>query len=227
MGLRNHGSIEQARRLLPADLHDKVRFQPCPTTVTSRLVEGRTDRARREDTVLINAAYDRAGLRFGHDYGHFLAEMAATVRALGPRAEVRCAAHALDDERIAFDPRREHGVSLPVIPMYDFDTRQITDTYARTRLVIGMRGHAGMIPFGCGTPIISLISHPRMTYFLSDIGRPEWGVSVPDRHLAARLTESAAALLDDHDAAVADVHDRQRELWRVTQENAAELRALL
>ncbi|MGW2923867.1 hypothetical protein ACWC8S_02925, partial [Streptomyces fungicidicus] len=26
------------------------------------------------------------------------------------------------------------------------------------RLVIGMRGHAGMIPFGCGTPILSLVS---------------------------------------------------------------------
>jgi hypothetical protein len=39
-----------------------------------------------------------------------------------------------------------------------------------------MRGHAGMIPFGCGTPIISLVSHPKMAYFLADIERPEWGV---------------------------------------------------
>ncbi|MGW6803053.1 polysaccharide pyruvyl transferase family protein [Streptomyces sp. NPDC055039] len=226
-GLRNHGSIEKVRALLPAELHEKVRFQPCPTTVTRQLVGGWTDPAHRENTVLINAAYDRAGLRFGHDYGHFLAELAKAVRALGGHAEVKCVAHSVDDERIAFDLRREHDISLPVVPMYDSENDEIRDIYARTKLVIGMRGHAGMIPFGCGTPIISLISHPKMAYFLSDIERPEWGVSVHDKNLGAVLTERALGLLDDHAASVADVHGRQRELWKVTRANAAELRATL
>lgn len=226
-GLRNHGSIEKVRALLPAELHEKVRFQPCPTTVTRQLVEGWTDPAHRENTVLVNAAYDRAGLRFGHDYGHFLAELAKAIRALGGHAEVKCVAHSLDDERIAFDLRREHGISLPVIPMYDSGNDEIRDIYARTKLVIGMRGHAGMIPFGCGTPIISLISHPKMAYFLSDIERPEWGVSVHDKNLGAVLTERALGLLNDHAASVADVHGRQRELWEVTRRNAADLRAIL
>ncbi|MCC9690569.1 hypothetical protein [Streptomyces sp. MNU103] len=93
-------------------------------------------------------------------------------------------AHSLDDEKIAFDLRREYGISLPVVPMYDFGNDEIRDLYARTRLVIGMRGHAGMIPFGVGTPIVSLISHPKMAYFLADIERPEWGVSVHDKDRA-------------------------------------------
>ena len=226
-GLRNHGSIAKVRAMLPARLHDKVRFQPCPTTVTRQLVDGWKDPATREDTILLNAAYDRASLRFGHDYGYFLAQMAQAVRDLGKLAEVRCAAHSLDDEKIAFDLRREHGISLPVIPMYDFDNDEIRDLYARTKLVIGMRGHAGMIPFGCGTPIISLISHPKMAYFLSDIERPEWGVSVHDRHLADRLVERSRDLLADHARTVADVHGRQQELWKITEANAADLRVIL
>ncbi|MBA2948970.1 glycosyltransferase [Streptomyces himalayensis] len=226
-GLRNHGSIEKVRAMLPAHLHDKVRFQPCPTTVTRQLVEGWQDPARRDDTILINAAYDRAGLRFGHDYAYFLAQMAKAVKDLGDLGEVQCVAHSLDDEKIAFDLRREHGISLPVIPMYDFENDEIRDLYARTRLVIGMRGHAGMIPFGCGTPIISLISHPKMAYFLRDIERPEWGVSVHDRDLAAVLVERSRDLLADHDRTVADVHGRQQELWKVTEANAAELRTVL
>ncbi|MBD0839317.1 glycosyltransferase [Streptomyces sp. TRM68416] len=226
-GLRNHGSIEKVRAMLPAHLHDKVRFQPCPTTVTRQLVPDWRDPAGRDDTILINAAYDRAGLRFGHDYGYFLNQMARAVRDLGELAEVRCVAHSLDDEKIAFDLRREHGISLPVIPMYDFDNDEIRDLYARTKLVIGMRGHAGMIPFGCGTPIISLISHPKMAYFLRDIDRPEWGVSVHDRHLADRLVERSKDLLRDHAATVADVHGRQQELWKVTEANAADLRIIL
>lgn len=226
-GLRNHGSIAKVRAMLPDHLHDKVRFQPCPTTVSRQLVQGWTDPAEREDTVLLNAAYDRAGLRFGHDYGHFLAEIAKAVRGIGAHTEVRCVAHSLDDERIAFDLRREHGISLPVIPMYDFDNDGIRDLYAKTRLVIGMRGHAGMIPFGVGTPIISLISHPKMAYFLADIERPEWGVSVHDRNLGAVLTERATGILDNHAATVADVHERQQSLWKVTEANAADLRAIL
>ena len=50
-----------------------MRYQPCPTTVARHLDPRLDDGADRDDTVLVNCAYDRAGLRFGHDYGHFLA----------------------------------------------------------------------------------------------------------------------------------------------------------
>jgi polysaccharide pyruvyl transferase WcaK-like protein len=140
---------------------------------------------------------------------------------------VKCAVHSLDDERITFDLRREHGIALPVIPMYDFSNDEIRETCARTRLVIGMRGHAGMIPFGVGTPVVGLISHPKMAYFLNDIERPEWGVSVHERELGAVLTERAQEILDNHARTVADVHERQERLWRVTEENAAVIRDVL
>ncbi|MER7840991.1 glycosyltransferase [Streptomyces sp. NPDC096040] len=226
-GLRNHGSIAKVRGMLPLELQDKVVFQPCPTTVMRQLVAGWSDPLYREDTVMLNAAYDRAGLRFGHDYAHFLAEMAKAVRKIGEHTEVKCVAHSLDDEKIAFDLRREHGISLPVIPMYDFSNDEIRETYAKTRLVIGMRGHAGMIPFGVGTPIVSLISHPKMAYFLNDIERPEWGVSVHERDLGEILTERAIDILDNHSRTVADVHDRQQQLWKVTEENAARIKQIL
>ncbi|WP_405692811.1 polysaccharide pyruvyl transferase family protein [Streptomyces sp. NBC_01185] len=229
-GLRNQGSVDRVRELLPEELRDRVRYQPCPTTVARHLDpgldDGRDDGTDRDDTVLINCAYDRAGLRFGHDYGHFLAETAAAVRAIGTRAEVRYAAHMPADEKFVHDLRREHGTALPVEPLYLFSNDRIRELYRRTRLVIGMRGHAGMIPFGCGTPVISLVSHPKLAYFLADIDRPEWGLSVHDRALGARLAERAAHVLDDHRAAVADVHGRQEHLWSVTRANLAELRGL-
>jgi tetratricopeptide (TPR) repeat protein len=222
-GLRNHGSIERVRDLLPAALRDRVRYQPCPTTVARHLVPGRTDPSTRSDTVLVNCAYDRAGLRFGHDYGHFLGQMAVALRELRARADVRYAAHMPDDEKFVHDLRREHGIALPVEQLYDLSNDAIRDLYGRTRLVIGMRGHAGMIPFGCGTPILSLVSHPKLAYFLADIGRPEWGLSVHDRWLGPRLAERAGAVLDAHPAAVADVHAAQDLLWKTTRSNLREL----
>ncbi|MFJ2019968.1 polysaccharide pyruvyl transferase family protein [Streptomyces nodosus] len=223
-GLRNHGSIERVRELLPEELRDRVRYQPCPTTVARYLLPDRFDPARRSDTVLLNCAYDRAGLRFGHDYGHFLAQMATALRDLRERTDVRYAAHMPADEKFVHDLRREHGIGLPVEPLYDMSNDAVRDLYGRARLVIGMRGHAGMIPFGCGTPILSLVSHPKLAYFLSDIGREEWGLSVHDRELGPRLTERATAILDDHAAAVADVHDAQKFLWETTRSNLDELR---
>lgn len=225
-GLRNHGSVARVRELLPESLREKVRYQPCPTTVARHLDPRLAEPAAREDTVLVNCAYDRAGLRFGHDYGHFLAEMAAAIRAVSASAEVRYAAHMPADERFVDDLRREHGLTLPVEPLYLLPNDGIRDLYRRTRLVIGMRGHAGMIPFGCGTPVISLVSHPKLAYFLADIDRPDWGVSVHERALGARLAERAHAVLADHPAAVADVHDRQDLLWSVTRDNLARLREL-
>ena len=222
-GLRNHGSIERVRELLPAPLRDRVRYQPCPTTVWRHLVPGPLDPVERADTVLVNCAYDRAGLRFGHDYGHFLAQTALALKGLRERADVRYAAHMPADERFVHDLRREHGVALPVEQLYDMTNDGIRELYARSRLVIGMRGHAGMIPFGCGTPILSLVSHPKLAYFLSDIGREEWGLSVHDRALGPRLLERAAAVLDDHAAAVADVHGAQKLLWETTRSNLDEL----
>ncbi|MFF5155128.1 polysaccharide pyruvyl transferase family protein [Streptomyces sp. NPDC000348] len=223
-GLRNHGSIERVRELLPAGLRDRVRYQPCPTTVARYLVPGWLDPVPRDDTVLVNCAYDRAGLRFGHDYGHFLAQLATALEGLRDRADVRYAAHMPADEKFVHDLRREHGIALPVEQLYDMTNDGIRALYRRARLVIGMRGHAGMIPFGCGTPILSLVSHPKLAYFLSDIGREEWGLSVHDRGLGPRLRERAAALLDDHAAAVADVHDAQKFLWETTRSNLDELR---
>ncbi len=223
-GLRNHGSIDRVRELLPAGLRDRVRYQPCPTTVARRLVPGWTDPAERTDTVLVNCAYDRAGLRFGHDYGHFLAQTAFALRGLRERADVRYAAHMPADERFVDDLRRVHGLTLPVEQLYERTNDDIRALFRTSRLVIGMRGHAGMIPFGCGTPILSLVSHPKLAYFLSDIGRAEWGLSVHDRDLGPLLLERAAAVLDDHAGAVADVHAAQRPLWEVTRANLGELR---
>ena len=226
-GLRNRGSLERIRAQLPAELRERIVYQPCPTTVTRHLLPGWTDPATRTDTILLNCAYDRSGLRFGHDYAHFLDQIAFAVRALRQHADVRYAPHMPDDERLVHDLRRTHGITLPVEALYDRTNSEIHALFRTVKLVIGMRGHAGMIPFGCGTPILSLVSHPKMIYFLADIDRPEWGLSVHEPQLGAQLTERALAVLNDHAAAVADVHDRQRGLWEVTRANVQYLRTLM
>ncbi|MBD8060662.1 polysaccharide pyruvyl transferase family protein [Cellulomonas sp. JH27-2] len=201
VGLRNRGSIERVRALLPSDLADKVTYLPCPTTVLG-LLDGTAyadpvGQASPRDVVYLNIAYDRSALRFKDDYAAFLAQIDAFVRSLDGVAQVRVGAHTIPDEKIATDLFREHGTRVPVDSFFRLGIEETTRRYRDAALVVGMRGHAGMIPFGLGTPIVSLISHAKLRYFLEDIGRPEWGVEVTDPHLGARLTELSTAIVTE------------------------------
>ena len=72
----------------------------------------------------------------------------------------------------------------------------VLEAYARPALSIGMRGHAQMIPFGCRRPIVSLISHEKLKWFLEDIGAEDWGVELDEPDLADRLSALALEVLD-------------------------------
>ncbi|MCK9794991.1 polysaccharide pyruvyl transferase family protein [Isoptericola sp. 4D.3] len=227
VGLRNHGSIDRVRALLPAELAEKVVYTPCPTTFlgtldagpAARVLEGQ-DGARRggdgRPVIHLNVAYDRSSLRFKDAYADVLRELDAFVRRAERFAQVRIAAHTVGDERIAQDLYAAHGTRVPVDSLFRTGVDEALATYARSSLVVGMRGHAGMIPFGLGTPILSLVSHPKLRYFLEDVGQPDWGVPVHEAGLGGRLTELARDVVDDGERyrkQVATARDRLREAY--------------
>jgi hypothetical protein len=192
LGLRNHGSIDQVRSALPASLQDKVRYVPCPTTILSRIRPLVTAPTTGTGRVLLNAAFDRRSRRFGEGYGEFLEQMVRLVdgvRASG--AEIAFAAHLASDERLVNDLRKNFDRELPVERLYNNPLEESLAVYRDASLVIGMRGHATMVPFGLGTPVLSIVSHPKMRYFLEDIGRLSWAFDAAAPDLGERLLESA------------------------------------
>ena len=58
--------------------------------------------------------------------------------------------------------------------MFDADTQAqlplFADIYRQMDLVIGMRGHSNIVPFGLGTPVVGLGSHNKNRFFLAQIG---------------------------------------------------------
>jgi hypothetical protein len=217
VGLRSQGSVDRVRELLPDHLAERVVWQPCPTTIAPDA----PDAGDGTGPVLLNCAYDRAGRRFGNGYGTFLAALRDWVVDTRERADVRYVAHCVDDERFVSDLRREHGLTLPVIALYDLTPDQIREQYRQARLVVGMR--AGTVPFGCGTPIISLLSHPEPGWFLTDIDRPQWGIGVHDPHLAGRLSELTSTLLDSGPAVTAEIRRIRTRLADITSANLRSL----
>lgn len=47
-------------------------------------------------------------------------------------------------------------------------------------VVLGMRGHAQMIPFGLNCHIITLGSHDKMRWFLEDINAEDWYIELSE-----------------------------------------------
>lgn len=224
VGLRNTGSIERVRDMLPAELQDKVRFVPCPTTVLEHIRPDLPAGRSGSGTVLLNAAFDRSERRFGGGYADFLAQIVELAEKAGKGgAEVRIAAHTRGDLRLAKDLEAAHDLTLPVDELHYMDQADALAVYRQASLVIGMRGHATMIPFGLGTPVLSIVSHPKMRYFLEDVDRVDWGYDVADADLGARLAERTLDVLAREDDYRSDVADRQQVLLPLVRAAAADV----
>ncbi len=224
VGLRNHGSVKAVKKVVGKKLAAKIEFLPCVTTVhalqAARPAVVGNDLAK--PVVYVNIAFDRASLRFGELYEDFVAQLAEFVEAFETKADVRCLAHANTDERIVYDLRRMHDVRLPVDPIYGIDPSEALGMIERAAVVVGMRGHAGMIPFGVGTPIVSVISHAKLRYFLEDVGHLEWGLEATDPEFGARLSVLVASIIEAPDTYEQQVVEARRDLWNVV--NAANSR---
>jgi len=225
-GLRNHGSIDAIRSYLPEELWTRISYQPCPTTVARHLYPEEFSFPVERKYIAINIAYDRSESRFGNRYESFVAEVGAALRKIGKEAELRYVAHTRGDERFLFDLARQENIHLKSNRLFDASISEIIRFYRECKLVIGMRGHAGMIPFGCGTPILSLVTHPKLRYFLEDVGFPDWAIGI-DGAFSETLYERTHEILKNFDVCRQNVERATDELLVVTQSNLTRIRQAL
>lgn len=225
IGLRNYGSIESVKQYLPESLHEKLVFQPC-MTVLSSFVYGNKG-LREVDTppfVSMNCAFDRSKLRFGDQIGQSLSKLAEGLKRVGKLVPIKYYAHSPADE--SFLPFLDSfGVHYELVKLYNKSPRAVLDAYRSPLISIGMRGHAQLIPFGSQRPIISIISHNKLRYFLDDIDAPEWGIDIHDEDLADQLVEKVAYMLANMKAVEKSVQEKQQVLWEITQKNVSTIKA--
>lgn len=224
IGLRNQGSIRAIKKYLPVSLHEKIRFQPCMTTVCKILYPEIINKAREEGDetlIAVNCAFDRIDKRLEGRQDEILHRLAVSIRELSLSSSIAYYAHSKSDERML--PYLDRvGVPYTLVKLYDVHPREVLVAYSKAGLAIGMRGHAQMIPFGCGTPIISLISHDKMRWFLEDIGCPEWGVEMLSEGFERSLCQKAVSVMEFRNEIVARIDTLQESLLEVTRRNVAD-----
>lgn len=226
-GLRNTGSIRRTAEYLPPELHGKLRYQPCPTTVLHHFWPYSPDAPAQpeEDLLALNVAVDRAGNRFGDRLEGILRGIVEIGRwATQQGWRLRVVTHARSDAVIQPELKRA-GVSFEATHLERRSGREVIEFYRRPALTVGMRGHAQMIPFGNGNAIVSLISHNKMAYFLEDIGRPEWGVELMEDGFVEKAKAQIAHFQGHRGEVRAAVAAARDKLWTVTKANMDAIRA--
>lgn len=189
---------------------DFMNWQPCPAQFGSFLYP-EIEPKRKEKTLVFAPAMDRMHLR--GDVYHI---MPALRYAVDNGWKIILATHIACDKEV-----------LPLmdrIPYTFMDLRgrpanEILQFYADASLVIGMRLHSLLIPFGFSVPIIPVISHDKIVDWLEDIGHPEWGVELQDVSLVDKLIQR----IDQHET---DPLARSR-LWKITQDNLIRIKDII
>lgn len=222
IGLRNTGSIEAIKQYLPETLHHKLRFQPCMTTFIAQLYKDLLDFNKKENFIAFNAAFDRSHLRFGENIGRVLSETAMVLKELSEIMPVKFYSHMPSDEAM-LPFLQSYGVKYELVRLNNTHPKKIIEVYAKPKLVIGMRGHAQMIPFGCKTPIVSIVSHDKLQWFLDDIDKPEWSADVNSVNYKQELKEKALSALNNTKEHIKFIENKQKELFNISVKNVEDL----
>ncbi len=221
IGLRNNGSIRALYQFLPEELRSKIVYQPCSTTVLSKIypiIEKRSDRG----VVAVNIAFDREKMRYGDMKKEILSGVAKAIRRIQDRGyEIHYVCHCWNDDR--FLPfLKQEGIRYK---LYDFSHKfpeEVIQFYNDVDIVIGMRGHAQMIPFGLNTEIITLGTHDKMKWFLEDIDSMEWYIDLQEdiEYLDKKIYDRFLYVHEDNrDSTKIKLKEEQDKLWEITKAN--------
>jgi polysaccharide pyruvyl transferase WcaK-like protein len=224
-GMRNNGSINALKNYIEGGVNkSKLKLQVCPTTLIWQLRPDYRILTKKHDSenkkvLILNAAFDRVELRFGDKTDEILSSISKSMlKAQKENWEIRLVAHKTKDRDI--EPYLDKfGVDYVTYDISGGSSDDVIEFYAKSDLVVGMRGHAQMIPFGLRRPIISIISHDKMRFFLEDINCLEWGVDVMAADFEEQLDMKISDVANNKSDYLEKISDVQEKLWRITQPN--------
>ena len=221
-GLRNTGSIKAIKEIVPETLHDRIVFQPCTTTLIRKLYADTLPAKKTTGKVAFNIALDRPENRFGENKDLILGQIAQAAKAIADKGyEVYFAAHCGGDN--AFIPYlKQAKAKFKAVDMSVYYPDKILSFYNQMDVVLGMRGHAQMIPFGLNCEIISLGSHDKMKWFLEDIDATDWYVelnSEPEKLKDTIVGKFETIHEKNREDTVKRLISQQDRLWDITLNN--------
>lgn len=222
IGLRNKGSVNAVRDLLPSELKEKVVYQPCTTTIIRQLYGNSLSEKKPSKVVAFNLAFDRSERRYGEDKTLICAEIAKAAKSIEVMGyEIVVVCHCFSDAEICHYMDEEH-VNYTIKDLTLSFPDEVLDFYNEVDCALGMRGHAQMIPFGMNCNIISLGTHDKMKWFLEDIESVDWYVDLNENVLTLKdriLVAFKNAMIYNREENQIRLISAQERLWNITKGN--------
>ena len=224
-GLRNNGSIEAVTKYLLDENKQKAKIyrQFCPTTMVSLIYPDlkklSENHAKKESKILsFNAAFDRTEMRFSVSVKIF-----TDICKLIKHAEdkgwniIACSHKEMDREIESF--LIKNNVDFEIKNLTSSSPREIMEHYAQVDLSVGMRGHSQMIPFGFNKPIVSLVSHDKLQFFLDDLELSKFGVNLNSNNLLDQFVKILDNIEENKDQVLDALKSKQKFVWEETLGN--------
>jgi hypothetical protein len=218
-GLRNYGSINAIKKYLPEKLHDKLKYQPCPTTMTD-LFLSKTLNINVKNEIVVCLAFDRFQNRFGENSGETFKQLIDFCQFMkNHEIDVLFAVHnPTDADTYQVKYFEENG--FLIISLFQYSEDEVYDFYKSKKIVIGMRGHSLMIPFGLSVPIISLTTHDKQKWFIETTEHSEWDIDVR-KYFYDDLIKQTLFILDNYISVVEEIKNIQIRFKKITENNIA------
>lgn len=229
VGLRNHGSINKVSRLIGDELSKKLTYQPCPTTIIRKLYPN-LPKKKKTKNIALNIAYDRYNLRFGEKIYTIHNQLAKAIKVIenkGYNIFLVCHINADSKFQLSLD---KQGINYKTVYLNFYTPMETYRFYNEMDLVMGMRGHAQMIPFGLNCHILSLGTHDKMRYFINDLGDPDWYIDLK-KH-ANNLQEVVLEKFENEYERKFEINkqlllEKQEYLYNVSKENLDKITSIL
>lgn len=174
---------------------ENLHFNPCP----SLFYEVKQKAFKKTGNIGINLAGDRAAMRFNPEvFYHEMEEFVGRLVAQGYNVYFfnhNWNPHSNCQEFIDRIPRKKIYDIETIWNKRDLD--RAVNFYKSMDLVIAMRSHAQIVPFGQGVKVLSLITHDKLRWFLEDMEMTDTGVDILDGNLCERLLEKVDWILGD------------------------------
>lgn len=201
-GLRNFGSINTLKPYLTDENFNKLVFQPCPTTMLA-LYE-RYEVIQPQNRIAICLAFDRFKNRFGDSFEEILDKIMKYVSVWKNKGyEVLFFIHNPADLRDEYCKELVNRYSLRCLSnMYP---HEVFEFYRSQKLIVGMRGHSLMIPWGLQVPVISLTTQNKQKWFIETTGHPEYSIEVTTPNLTEVLNEKTQFVMDNYSVIIKDI----------------------
>lgn len=225
-GLRNHGSIRTICDYVPAELRDRIAYQPCPTTLGSYLYPDLFDHEISDERrVAVEMIVGKRQLRAKFDAEEIYAGVTRVMSRLASEGwMIDGVAHARADLKY-LEAASQAGLPFRRVNLFD-DDRVLykgVEYYANLPIIFGSRGHAQMVPFGMGSLPIAPMIHNKIAYFAEDIGKPEWAIDPRKLDFEERLYRTLNEVSEGRREFRAELAGVRAEMMKTTELNLAQI----